>query len=120
MNMAVEAELRLVQVIREARQLVADMNELKKEFLAKMDTLPKSQAVDRQFLKQQVFALTSKINILKQQMDSSHIAATKMHGNLKWRDAVLALYGQEGYQACIAYFQGKEASAPEQQTESKE
>jgi len=111
MNIAVEAELRLVEVIREARTLVADMKELKKEFMAKIDTLPKSQALDRQFLKQQVSVLNSKINVLKQQMDSSHAAASKMHGNLKWRDAVLALYGQEGYQACIDYFQGKEAQA---------
>lgn len=104
MNLAVKAELRLVEVIREARALVVELNALKHGFQLQLDQMPKSEKLDRQFLKEQISKISIKVNMLKQQIESSHSSVNAMHGNLKWKSAMLALYGEAGVSACLEWF----------------
>ena len=104
MNIAVEAELRLVQVIREARLLIVEMQDMKKDFIRLQGQVPVAAKMDRKFLAQQIVSLNSRINVVTQSIHSASVNIDKMHGNLKWKEAVFEVYGEKGIQDCIAYF----------------
>ena len=111
MNIAVEAELRLVELIREARTLIEDLKKEKTFINQKIDSLPPAEKDYRAQLKLQMGKITQKCNALINQISSASASLDKFHGNLKWKNAVLQVYGEEGINACIAFFHNQRAAA---------
>lgn len=98
-----DSELRLVRVIQEARDMVGELEQTKRDIQKMRDDLPKSLKAERLEIERVLKEVANKQKELRAELHAAHQAARNIEGRKAWKEAVRANFGEEGLKACYAY-----------------
>ena len=111
MSQLVDAELRLVDVIREAREFMTHLSEMQVALRKEFEKLPKAVRAQHPDVQD---AINKAVEMLRKLKDETHLAnevAWKIEGHIKWKNTVLAVFGEEGVRRCFAHMQAEKKEA---------
>lgn len=104
-----EVDLRLQESLMEGRKLLGKMKRKQAELVLLRQSLPKDKVTERAELLQLCDQATQYMASLKEELKLADQVAHKIEGHLLWKDAVRALWGEEGLQQCYAHMSAQEA-----------
>lgn len=108
MTQLAEQELRLTLAIEDAEDVLAKIKAARQELMKTQATLTKNMKEE----KEECIALLAELDKAKKalatELHESRSVANHIQGHIKWKEAVRALWGQEGIEACFAHMQKRE------------
>lgn len=115
MTQLVHSELRLVKVIQEARDLLGEMRTTNERLTKLMQDLPKSAKAEKAEVMALIQTVVSKISELRKEAHEANQVAGHIEAHYKWKDAIRAIFGQEGVDRCIVWMEYDRENASAQQ-----
>lgn len=103
MSQLVQSELRLVGVIQEARDLLTELRGVHDRLTKLMRDLPKSAKAEKMEVQALLQTVASKISELRKETNLANQVAGHIEGHYKWKEAIRAIFGQEGVDRCIVW-----------------
>lgn len=100
MTKTVDAELRLVSVIREAKEFISRLKDAKESLKKQYDLLPKSVKKDQQLVKDMLDKADEISKALRVETAIAHDVANTIQGHIMWKAAVLRVFGVDGLKEC--------------------
>lgn len=104
-----EVDSRLQETLMEGRKLLGKMKRKHAELALLRQSLPKDRVAERAELLQMCEDALQYMAKLKEEMKLADQVAHKIEGHLLWKDAVRAIWGEEGLQQCYAHMNAQEA-----------
>ena len=104
-----EVDSRLQETLAEGRKLLGKVKRKYAELTLLRQSIPKERTAERAELlelSQLVLEYQSK---LKAELTQAHDVANKIEGHLLWKNAVRALWGEDGLQQCYTHMNEQEA-----------
>jgi len=103
MSQVAHAELRLVEVIREAREFSANLTALRNELRQQYDELPKAAKKANEDILEVLRKADELIARLKKETHEANETAHHIEKHYLWKRTVEALFGVDGLQRCFDY-----------------
>ena len=97
--------MRLVSVVQEARDLLMEMRALQTKLFDLLKTLPKNAKTEKQEAMKLMEQVAEKIKELRKEANVANQVASHIEGHYKWKNAIKAVFGQEGVDKCIAWME---------------
>ena len=104
-----EVDLRLQETLMLGRKMLGQMKRKHAELVVLRQSIPKDRATERAELLQLCDSAMQYMTKLKEEMKQADQVAHKIEGHLLWKDAVRALWGEEGLQMCYQHMSEQEA-----------
>lgn len=109
-----QVDSRLQETLLEGRKLLGRMKRKHSELVLLRQSLPKDKVDQRAELLQLSEAAMQYMVKLKEEMKQADQVARKIEGHLLWKDAVRAIWGDDGLQKCYAHMDEQEAQRASQ------
>lgn len=104
MSTAVQTELRLIAIIKEAKELLSMMKEKQIELAATVQNTPKKSDIHKAAIEMRADVLCL-ISRLKSGVQEAVIVSERMSKHETWKFTVLNVFGEDGLKQCYAYMQ---------------
>lgn len=105
MTQLAEQELRLTLAIEDAEDVLAKIKAARQELVKTQAALTKNMKEEKAECIALIAELDKVRKALAQELHESRSVANHIQGHIKWKEAVWALWGQEGIDACFAHMQ---------------
>lgn len=107
MTQLAEQELRLTLAIEDAEDILSKIKAARVEMQKVQASLTKNMKDEKAECVQLLAELDKARKALSQELHESRSVANHIQGHAKWKDAVRALWGQDGVNACIEHMQSQ-------------
>ena len=119
MATAIQTELRLIAVIREAKELLARLNQKRQSIQAKTALLTKGNP-ERRLNIEELEEVVSCVRQLKECIKEANIVNGGLEKHNTWVYTVLNVFGQEGLDKCFEHIKERQRKVANNQTQGNE
>ena len=107
MSQLIEAELRLCDVIREAREFIVQLRTMQDNLSDAYKDLPKKAQKQHADILKALEKSAAMITTMKRETHFANEVFNQIEGHAKWKKAVLEVFGEDGLRQCFDYMQNK-------------